>query len=455
MRKLPGLWIAIGGGSLAEAVSNSIEARGMFTTTLSRGDNSPRAAEIVVVSLRGTTADYVGISQRGRLIATGQNSITVSNLVAIDALEKEAVAKHLPKRVIRNFSPPSSGAMRVSPRLWEEIVNAVIAERPYAKARIRDLADKISQSRYPMNGGGGDLEIFERDAIASSLEVWAGPAMRKRLLREVTPRTQHAPAPFLSRLRGANVREDLQINHDHVTFPGFRVVRRDIVGSVHLTSETGDDLTILNCNRQPLEQTLGVDLIYYSHRFASFVLVQYKRMTEGRKGFEYWPEHDPSHDEEVRRMVAFDKKLAQLKTRTGSPPDSFRLLARPFYLKLALPYAKETLDSGMVSGMYLPLGLWRRLLKSQAVVGPRGGVKITWENCPRRFNNSEFTKLLRNGWIGSSGKQSELLNDLIEQVLAHKHMLVLAATSRGTPSVDYLRDTLGRFASDDDPSAAF
>jgi len=54
----------------------------------------------------------------------------------------------------------------------------------------------------------------------------------------------------------------------------MRVARRDIVGSVVL-HDHDEYLTILNCNRQPLEATLGVDLIYYNHRFDSFLLVQY------------------------------------------------------------------------------------------------------------------------------------------------------------------------------------
>ena len=78
-------------------------------------------------------------------------------------------------------------------------------------------------------------------------------------------------------------------------------------------------LTILNCNRQPLEQTLGVDLIYYSHRFDSFVLVQYKRMSEGTQGAEYRPGNDPSHEKELERMLKTEEFLkAQPKGKNTS-----------------------------------------------------------------------------------------------------------------------------------------
>ena len=37
----------------------------------------------------------------------------------------------------------------------------------------------------------------------------------------------------------------------------------------------------------------------------------------------------------------------------------------------------------MVSGMYVPLELWRSLLEAPEARGPKGGVVITWDNCLR------------------------------------------------------------------------
>jgi hypothetical protein len=127
---------------------------------------------------------------------------------------------------------------------------------------------------------------------------------------------------------------------------------------------------------------------------------------------------------------------------------------RGHYIKVCESKAKAALDAGMVSGMYIPVGLWRRLLNSPRVRGPRGGLTITWDNAGRRFNNGEFTNLLRGGWIGSATGESKLLGRIIKDVLASKRMLVLAATSKGSHARDFRRDDLGRFAADDDPAAA-
>jgi hypothetical protein len=228
---------------------------------------------------------------------------------------------------------------------------------------------------------------------------------------------------------------------------------------VTLTDAAGSEyLTILNCNRQPLERTLGVDMIYYNHRFDSFVLVQYKRMKvrsygEGYRP-EYRPDSDKSHESELQRMTRADEMLRSLPKRASSEVDMFRLLGRPFYVKLCEAKVKAPLDAGMTPGMYVPLGLWHRLLKSPVVSGSRGGRIITWENCTRRLNNSEFTNLLRQGWIGSAAGQSLALREIIEGVLGSNRMLVLAATSAGRVSREIRRDDLGRFAAEDDPVGA-
>jgi hypothetical protein len=105
--------------------------------------------------------------------------------------------------------------------------------------------------------------------------------------------------------------------------------------------------------------------------------------------------------------------------------------------------------------MYVPLELWRTFLSSAEAIGKKGGVVVTWDNCARRFNNGEFTNLLRNGWIGSARGHSKALAKIVETVLNSGRMLVFAETSEGRVSEDLRRDHLGRFAADDDPEGAF
>ena len=51
MAKPYGLWLSIGGDSLAERVARSIETKAQSSTSVVAGDVKPRSAELVLVSL--------------------------------------------------------------------------------------------------------------------------------------------------------------------------------------------------------------------------------------------------------------------------------------------------------------------------------------------------------------------------------------------------------------------
>src|SRR5258707_730817 len=106
-----GLWITVGGGKLAEAVTRSIDEHEQFSSTVIHSDIKPRSAELVLVSLNGEVVDYIGISQVGRRVATGQISIAVSNLKKVGLLCKELEAT-LPSRLLKYFWVPSEGTQK-------------------------------------------------------------------------------------------------------------------------------------------------------------------------------------------------------------------------------------------------------------------------------------------------------------------------------------------------------
>jgi hypothetical protein len=453
MRQEHGLWLAVGGGSLAERIHSAIESRGEFSYPVPDADYKPRRAELIVVSLYGRRPDYLGVSLRSNRGTTGQTNVMISNLIPVRRLEPNAIQQRLSKKFDRKFDPPKAGIYRPTPKLWSALLEILVADNSDATTRVNSLQRIISEANLA-NGGkrSGDLEIFERDAIGSALQAWGGPSVRRRVLRSASP-VENKRAPFLERLKDVAAREDPQINHDHTAFPGMSILQRDVVSAVTLT-DGSEQITILNCNRQPLEQTLGVDLIYYSHRFEAFVLVQYKRMVSRSGQPEYRPNSDPNHAKEMARMKSVEKLLSSSKLHSLPPSNSYRLNSGPFFIKLCEAKASIALDSGLVTGMYLPLKLWESLLLSPQVVGPKGGISITWENCTRRFTNSEFTSLLRYGWIGSNDSQTKQLSHIIEQVLASGRMLVLAATKPGNGSKDYRRDNRGQFAAEDDLEGA-
>jgi hypothetical protein len=452
MTRRHGLWLTFREGHEADSIERAIQENGTFTVAVPSAVK-PRIAEVAVVSMTGRSADYLGIARAGARIATGQKRVAIVHLIDLRDLPINDLRAALPKSFsTRDFC--GDRVTRPSPRLWEELLQAISETRSDVASqlpRLRKLVFELERGSLRREGG---LEVFERDAVASSIQIFGGTKLRKRVLQSAEPADDDHPASFLARLKHVSLREDPQVIHDAATFPGMDLAKRYVVGAVQLENERGERLTILNCNRQPLERTLGVDLVYYAHSYDSFVMVQYKRMTkQSRDVMAYRPSMDKNYDQELTRMAEVEKMLAANSAGSCERLSDFRLSAQPLFFKLCESKAKAALDEGMVSGMYVPLPLWQQFMNSVDAQGKRGGVSIGWDNAPRHFSNSEFTSLLRRGWIGSSGLQSKLLSEIIEAVLSSDHMLVLAATSSASSGRDYLRDSFGRFTEEDDPLA--
>ena len=448
-------------GTKAEAIQRAIETKGEFTATVARSEVKPRKHQVCLVSLQYSgmyqigdvpdfSVDYVGISRSGSLVATDEKRIKVSNLIEAGRIDVQSLVDKMPKRHGNQVPTGFGDPIRLPPKFSEAILGAIEAQSQPVRNGMPSLRSQLAELRRVERNLDGGLEAFERDAVITSLETFGGTNFRKEILRG-TQAAAGSSANFLSRLSHYNVREDSQINLDAITFPGYELTRKHIVGAVEVVNSTGQQLTILNCNRQPLEHTLGVDLIYFSHSFRSFVMVQYKRLvSQSDSKPAYFPNSDPNYAVEIQKMNEAAASLRQLPTAESGIND-YRLGGDAFYFKFCEARQASALDAGMVSGFYIPLGLWNSFAASSESKGPKGGFRVDWDHRPRTMNNSKFCSLLKEGWIGSSAEQTERLEEVIQQTLEGKRMLVLAATSAAATRPDQLRDAFGRFADVDDP----
>lgn len=451
-----GMWLKFR-GKQAEAIHEAIEGRGEFTTVVSRSEIKPRLHQFCIVSLATPNADsdkpfeYVGIARAGSLIATDQKRIKISNLVPTNCKAIEDMAAHLPPRFRNRLSTGWGPHVRLTSKFLQSLLNVISGTSNQIRDGMAGLKRRLAELDAIQIQSSGDINALERDAVVTTLETFGGTAFRKEILRGVSPPSTETPS-FLSRLTHYAIREDVQINFDAISFPGCEVVKQHVTGAVEVRNPMGNRLTIMNCNRQPLEETLGVDLIYYSHSYNSFVLVQYKRLVaKGTAKPAYYPNSDENYAVEISKMNEFMSRLKDAQSDSLVKQADYRLGSDTFFFKFCEAIQKSSLDAGMISGMYIPLGLWNQFAASPDSKGSKGGFRLDRDIHPRYFNNSKFCDLLREGWIGSSASQSEFLGKVIESTLAGKRMLVLAATSPRESSPDLLRDDLGRFTNREDP----
>jgi hypothetical protein len=133
---------------------------------------------------------------------------------------------------------------------------------------------------------------------------------------------------FLASLPDLAISEQSLIDYDISILPDMTSAP-----SGHADWRVFDDghkrLIVANTNMEPLELTLGVDVIYYNQIDNSFVMVQYKRMIrEGPTGrSELWYRPDNQLAIELNRMRIVDEMC-------GPAPDSdFRLHSQATWLK--------------------------------------------------------------------------------------------------------------------------
>jgi len=183
----------------ADKINSRIEDQDVFTTVVTASEIKPRQAELVIVSL-GESADYIGIARAGRLVATDQKTVEVSTLTPLDSLGNDQIIADLPSRFRHHARFPPDGTRRLSVKLWREILAAIVRARPALRAVLPKMRKLIAESLVGPGRREGGLEVFERDAVASALETWAGRTYRKRLLRSAAAPDVSASAPFLTRL---------------------------------------------------------------------------------------------------------------------------------------------------------------------------------------------------------------------------------------------------------------
>jgi hypothetical protein len=274
---------------------------------------------------------------------------------------------------------------------------------------------------------------FQKDALALCMSI-AG-IDREQLGKWEPPVDE--PESFLDGLDEIRLREDAMVASDLNKIPGFNILHTKPFGAVVFQNEI-TRLTVAIANHLPLEQQLGVDLLYYNERFRSFVFVQYKAMEmeedeeDVLRAIFRFPQKQLT--EEIARMDAALRRLNGC-SKSGNC-DEFRLSHEPFYLKFCPRVNFNPESNSLVPGIYLPLGLWKSIESDGSFLGPRGGQGLTYANARRYFTGEPFINLVASAWIGTSPEQSQILIREVLDVLGSGRAIAVAVEKEKKPPSD-------------------
>lgn len=242
-----------------------------------------------------------------------------------------------------------------------------------------------------------------------------------------------------SSIEGARLLEDAVIEHDARWAPGWKLDDSDVTGKAVFTQRS-DRLVVYTANKRPLEELLGVDLIYLNEQRGSLVMVQYKMMestkvVDSDYGERIGDEDDgldePAHGELKEWVTPIDaqfkeemKRMARFKGDL-SPGGCYRLNPGAFYFKLVRRNAATNSPT-----LVLSLGHLNKMLKDGEMSGPRGGLRISYGALGGHYLRGDgFIELIRSGYIGTRDATTVHLRILIDEALNNRRGVVAAIQS--------------------------
>lgn len=392
---------------------------------VSAPDWQPKASEIALISFEPGELNFLSLVTRKHKAAIAKYQIEFSHFYHLTPLPFSEIEANIGPRFRRHFISIATGEGRqVPPGTWSQLVATIKTLRPDAAEALDHLDDLRQQVGVIIREPGFDIVAQEKDAVGLALEIFGGERVRRRELGQWTGEVNN-PTSFLTGLKQMPLLEDRMIENDARVFGDWVPAEAHRWGIEF--QRDGEKLTIVNANRHGIERTLGVDLVYYHHRFASFIMVQYKRMTlEDDQVFRYRAS-DESYRQELARMQAF--AALHPPSRSLARLEDYRLHSNGFYFKLCPAIDFRPYAADIIRGMYIPLDYWESLIAAPEARGPRGGIGITYDNVGRYITNTLFIDLVQEGWIGTKVEATASLEEILRYSLESGHSLILAHSS--------------------------
>lgn len=377
----------------------------------------------------------IGILSKEGATARFQDRVRCSFIEETPPISFESLLDRVPSRL----KPRAKSGMELEISCFTGVGGrAVLAAAIEIEPSISDALSRVIKhlkSKRSFKVAGNSPWVIVRqewDAVDTALAVAKMPPSAM----DVSLFDRHRPAPILTML-SPHSREDSQIDVDTNSFGGLTLLKTDIRGSREFYDYFADcRVTVINVNRQPIELTLGVDLIVYYARYHSYLLIQYKRLITKKKVIRtrvghletsqarYYPSRDANFKLDLQRMSDARKVIGK---QTPMAPDDYRLNDDPFYFKFCRSDEINPDSRGMVKGLYILASDLELFLSSKASKGGGGGSSVGFDNLRRRFPNSLFVDLARSGWIGSRTVGSERIQQFLDGSLNSRRSVVMAS----------------------------
>lgn len=412
-----------------------------FSDALSVPDWKIKSLQVALISFSQSNIDYIALATKGNRVVTAKSRIEFSDLFSLNSIPIQHIEKELKSSVRNHFIRSSQGSgSKLPPKTWQNVISIIKKLRPNHASEIDRLLSIKELSQFTLKGVAADIILQEREALGIALDIFdISHQLRKEVLSAWSPNLndvtdlsaetfegvlQSLPqgrASFLSGIPRRYFQEESAIQHDLINWAGMTGVHE--VG--HSRFQKGNrSLDVFYANRNALEKTTGVDLIYFNEVYNSFVLVQYKLMKDSANGDSVIYRPDDQLEKELKQMDDFVN--IYYHDNDILCHEEYRLCDDGFMLKFVPNNGVQPASSELIKGMYVTRKYMRFLLSDNGPKGKQGGKVIDFANSPRYLTNTEFSNFVNRGWIGTRGIQSEALKKIIKQYYESGNAMLIA-----------------------------
>lgn len=412
-------------------ISSRIELEKDFTVVIPANHWKGSERAVALVSLNSNSLLGLCLVERGNRVATYQVRLKFTNFIPLkEGIQFSAILESMSNHVKRYFEQviESQEGGWITAGTWDEIIRVISEMQSGIESSVEEINSLIRVQQPNYDNDAYSILSREKDAYASIVRYAGFESVAEssvKAWRLQRSQNESDTLSFVATIQAPDsvtIREDQAIEYDATKFGDWDQIEQFITGE-RIFSKGKESLMIRNVNRQPLEKTLGVDLIYFNHTYRSFILVQYKRMLRENNEYRYRP--DSQFAEELKRMQEFREEVATLDI-SPSILSEYRLNEGAFYFKFHDSEIFDPVNASLIKGMHVPLDYWELFDASEQSKGPKGGKYVGYDNIGRYLNNTEFEYMVAKGLVGSYGTVTDLLVDIVQPLVTElKHSVTV------------------------------
>lgn len=365
---------------------------------------APCLIQIEPVRFASESQCFLGVLYSKSPATTLQTRLTIRAARRVKPDSLNSMTGSLPSRLVKTWQKKLKGELEILSSKLGQTVFTSIAENPDNAAALAAIAPLLNSKRKIP----GAVQM-SREAIKTALDIFGKiPGMSVDLELALDSDSRLSEQYY----------EDNVIHKDTIEVEGYDLIGLQPTGKA--TFQKGNDvLTIYTANKLPLENVLGVDLVYVNESRRSIVAVQYKMLE--REG-EDWV---------FRGWKQFNDELGRMQLPVlSSPPADYRMCASPWYFQFLARKSGGKLSAPIImSKEHI-----EHYLRQPAARGPRNGLRLSYDSLQGSYlRRSDLIGLLRSGYIGTHEVQTGYLQILIEALSKGDTSLVLAFQSNFPP----------------------